>query len=419
MYPRLLEFLRCPKCRGSLVLDPLSRSSVESEEVALGLLHCPGEHWYPVVGGIPRMLPDALEEHWPVLSGLVGSSSSGQVRSLADRRAGNAGQDYDRRTRANYSLEWDHHEIGDRTWSMELEDRVQWFFIDPIRIPKEQLAGKVMLDAGCGNGSQSVAYTEVGLEVVAIDLSSGVEKGYAFRQRRPGARPDRVHFVQGDLQHPPLAAGTFDIIHSAGVLQATSDTEQTFRGLCPLLKPGGSFYVWVLKYESIVTPVVNSIRALTTRVTPPTFAKVAGVMAVPFMGFCRALDALGIRKYPPMSVREAKLGLMDIFGSPYAHYHSYEELSGWYRSEGFVDMWPCNHDRRGFGICGRRPPDRPDDGQRNDTSVQGTQSSTSPGALPGLSLDQGNEVIAQAQRPTNAEVSGVAVDPVVPTVGGT
>ena len=29
-----------------------------------------------------------------------------------------------------------------------------------------------MLDAGCGNGSQSVAYTALGLEVIAVDLSS-------------------------------------------------------------------------------------------------------------------------------------------------------------------------------------------------------------------------------------------------------
>ena len=303
------------------------------------------------------MLPDAMAEHWRTLERLIGGSSSEQVRSLARDGAPSTPESYDTRTRSNYSLEWEHHEVGDRTWSMELDDRVEWFFVDPIRIPREQLAGMTMLDAGCGNGSQSVAYTQLGLEVVALDLSTGLEKGYEFRHRRSKAHPDQVHFVQGDLQHPPLAAGSFDIIHSAGVLQATSDTEATFRGLCPLLKPGGTFYLWVLKYEPIVTPVVNTLRAVTTRLPPPTFAKVAGVMAVPFIGFCRLVDKAKIRKYPPMKVREAKLALMDIFGSPYAHYHSFDEVAGWFRSEQFVDVWPCNDDRRGFGVCGRRAKD--------------------------------------------------------------
>ena len=138
------------------------------------------------------------------------------------------------------------------------------------------------------------------------------------------------------------------------MLHAIDDTEKTFRGLCPLLKPGGTFYVWFYKYEPIVTPIVNTLRAATTRLPAPVFAKVANVMAPPFIGFCWLVDALGVRRYPSMTRREAALALMDIFGAPYAHYHSYPEVAEWYRSEGFVETWPCNDDRRGFGVCGRR-----------------------------------------------------------------
>ncbi len=82
-----------------------------------------------------------------------------------------------------------------------------------------------MLDAGCGNGSQSFAYTEFGLEVVALDLSTGLEKGYAFRQNYEAGKPDKGHFVKADLQNPPLAPASFDIIHSAGVLHHTPNTD--------------------------------------------------------------------------------------------------------------------------------------------------------------------------------------------------
>jgi len=237
---------------------------------------------------------------------------------------------------------------------MELDQRVRGFFLNPIRIPAEELDGMVMLDAGCGNGSQSVAYTEFGLEVIAIDLSSGLDRGHAFRHRRPGARPDRVHFVQADLQSPPLGPDSVDLIHSAGVLHHTPNTERTFRRLAPLVRPGGTFYVWLYAYEPIVTPIVNSLRAVTTRMPPAVFAQVARGLAGAFQLFMRAVDATGVRSYPRLSRREAALALMDIFGAPYAHYHSFPEVARWYAEEGFDEVWDCTPSRRGFGACGRR-----------------------------------------------------------------
>jgi hypothetical protein len=55
-----------------------------------------------------------------------------------------------------------------------------------------------------------------------------------------------------------------------------------------------------------------------------------------------------------MTRREAALALMDIFGAPYAHYHSFAEVSDWFRTEGLDEVWTCNETRRGFGVCGRR-----------------------------------------------------------------
>ena len=189
--------------------------------------------------------------------------------------------------------------------------------------------------------------------MIAVDLSSGLEKGYAYRRLHSGADPTRVHFVQADLQRPPLAPNSVDIIHSAGVLHHTPDTLTTFRALRPLLRPGGTFYIWLYKYEKWVTPIVNSIRVVSTKIPPAGFARIADLMALPFIGFCKTVNALGIREYPKMSQREAALALMDIFGAPYAYYHSYDEVLGWYKVAGFGDVWPCNDGRRGFGVCGR------------------------------------------------------------------
>ena len=354
MYLSLLEFLRCPSC--DCVLD-LESFAASVDDVSEGILYCREAHFFPVVAGVPRFLPDSLEEHWPGLARLIPSPPPEPLRPLLslndETRAMVATFGHDRRTQANFSLEWQHHKVGDRTWSMELEDRVECFFLDPIRIPREELAGKLVLDAGCGNGSQSVAYTEFGCEVIAVDLSSGLLHGHNFRNRYPRAEASKVHFIQADLQHPPLATGIFDVIHSAGVLHHTPDTRHTFDRLAPLLKPGGTFYVWLYKYEPYVTPLVNTIRRFTTPIPAREFARIAQIIAVFFQGFCLTVNALGIRAYARLSRREATLALMDIFGAPYAHYHSDKEVSEWYRAHGAVEVWGCNDGRRGFGICGR------------------------------------------------------------------
>lgn len=359
MYTRLLNFLCCPQCQGDLEVFPLTAANAPAdsdEEISEGLLYCERAHWFPVVRGIPRMLPDALAEHWETVKPLLPHPLPPVLHPVMEAARIFAGRvNYDRQTRENFSHEWDNHDLGGSTWGMKLSDRVEWFFLNPLRIPVEELKGKVMLDAGCGNGSQSVAYTALGLEVIAVDLSSGLEHGQAFRHKHAGANPARVHFVQANLQQPPLKAATLDIIHSAGVLHHTPDTLQTFRALRPLLKPRGTFYVWLYKYEKLVTPVVDTLRAVTTRVPPRQFARVADLLAVPFIGFCKAVNGLGVRKYPVMSRREAALALLDIFGAPYAYYHTFAEVAAWYEAAGFTEVWPCNDDRRGFGVCGRLP----------------------------------------------------------------
>lgn len=351
MRERLLELLRCPNCAEVFELIAFEK---EGAEIESGLLSCATPHYFPVYRGVPRMLPNSLSDYWPELKAAVPDPVPSAVAALLERgQFSAAGESFDTRTKANFSNEWDNHDIGGKTWTMELEDRVQWYFLDSIRIPKEDLEGKIMLDAGCGNGSQSVAYTQFGLEVVAVDLSTGLEKGEEFRKIYKAARPENVHFVQADLQKPPFAPDSFDIIHSAGVLHHTPNTLTTFRRLRPLLKSGGTFYVWLYKFEKFVTPVVNSMRAITTRIPSTVFARVADITAVPFIGFCWSVNKLGLRRYETPNRREAALAVHDIFGAPYAHYHNFEEVSGWYRDAGFEEIWGCNDDRRGFGVCGR------------------------------------------------------------------
>ncbi|HEX2184814.1 MAG TPA: class I SAM-dependent methyltransferase [Chloroflexota bacterium] len=356
MHLRLLQLLRCPDCQQGFSLSaPLEPPG--SPEVRTGLLACPNQHQFPVVAGIPRIFPGALAAHRRDLQPLL------QALATAVAPGGSQAADI-RRTRESFSREWANHRLGDRTWYLDLEARVQGTFLDALRIPPCELRHKTVLDAGCGNGSQSVAYGQHVAEVIAIDLSSSVELGQALLQQWPGARQDRVHFIQADLRQAPLSPGSVDIIHAAGVLHHTPDTYASFKALLPLLRPGGTFYVWVYRYEPWVTPLLRLLRAVTTRIPVVLLDRLSRLLAVPFIGFTMALDALGLRAYPRIRRREAALALMDIFGPPYAHYHSPAEVTGWFQAHGFTQVWSCDHSRRGFAVCGRLADREPIQPQR-------------------------------------------------------
>ncbi len=323
MLARLLDLLVCPQCQGGLALAEAVGDS--RDEIESGRLDCPNKHRYAVAGGIPRLLP-------------AGSDSR------LDR------------VRESFSREWTNHELGMRTWYLDLDTRVRGTFVEALGIPAEDLATKRVLDAGCGNGTQSVAFTEFAAEVVALDLSTGLELGQAFRDRWPRGRRDAVHFVQGDVARPPLPPGSVDVVYSFGVLHHTPDTRASFSALVPLLRPGGTCYIWVYRYEPFWTPLIRLLRAVTTRVPVALLDRLTRVLAVPFIAFTIAATATGVRTYPRIDRREAALALMDIFAAPYAHHHCPAEVRGWFAAAGFTDVRECNHARRGFAVVGRLTP---------------------------------------------------------------
>lgn len=325
LHKRLLDLLCCPECGGRFAL----RESQEPGESASGLLVCGNQHAFPVVDGIPRVYP--------------GAAGPGEERRADDER-----------TRHSFGREWAHHRLGDPTWYMDTSFRVGASFLHPLRIPPEELATKTVLDAGCGNGSQSVAYADHAAEVIAIDLSSGVELGQALAEQLPGARTGQVHFVQADLHHAPLPPKSVDIVHAHGVLHHTPDTRASLRKLVALLRPGGTCYVW-LYTDGFVTPLVRALRRVTTRMPLAVLDQCSRLLA-PFMVLAVAmLNRSGLRSLPPMTRRAAALTLLDVFGPPYMHHHTAPEVMGWFSELGFGEVWSCLHSRRGFAVCGRLP----------------------------------------------------------------
>ena len=98
------------------------------------------------------------------------------------------------------------------------------------------VAGKRVLDAGCGVGKYAELLLEAGAIVVAIDANARM---LALARRRLGSKP--VELIQANLERKLdfLADSSFDVVLCALVLDYVFDWHQAFSEFSRVLKPGG------------------------------------------------------------------------------------------------------------------------------------------------------------------------------------
>ncbi len=95
----------------------------------------------------------------------------------------------------------------------------------------ESLAGKQLLDVGCGSGQDAAIYTKKGAKVYGIDIS---EKQVAIAKNR-----ECGSFSVGGMNELPYEANTFDIITSYYALQASDWVPDALSEMVRVTKPNG------------------------------------------------------------------------------------------------------------------------------------------------------------------------------------
>ncbi len=95
----------------------------------------------------------------------------------------------------------------------------------------DSLAGKQLLDVGCGSGQDAAAYAENGAKVYGIDVS---EKQIALAKDR-----ECGSFSVGSMNELPYEANTFDIITSYYALQASDRVPEALNEMVRVTKSKG------------------------------------------------------------------------------------------------------------------------------------------------------------------------------------
>jgi 2-polyprenyl-6-hydroxyphenyl methylase/3-demethylubiquinone-9 3-methyltransferase len=97
--------------------------------------------------------------------------------------------------------------------------------------------GRVVVDLGCGGGLLAVPLAAAGARVIGVDLARQALRE-ALARREPGFQP-----VAGDLQAPPVAAASADVVLLADVLEHVEDHAAVVSAAAALLRPGGHLFV--------------------------------------------------------------------------------------------------------------------------------------------------------------------------------
>jgi 2-polyprenyl-3-methyl-5-hydroxy-6-metoxy-1,4-benzoquinol methylase/uncharacterized protein YbaR (Trm112 family) len=171
-----------------------------------------------------------------------------------------------------------------------------------------------VLEVGCGTGQlTNFLGISPGREVYGSDMClNSLRLAKSFRDKS-GIR--NSNFVQMNLFKPAFRPSTFDIVISNGVLHHTNDPLGGFRSISRLVKPGGC----------IVIGLYNRIGRLTTDARRLLF-RISG-------GRLLKLDA-HMRNENYNEARK-RAWFMDQYKHPQESKHSYDEVIGWFESNGF------------------------------------------------------------------------------------
>lgn len=100
-----------------------------------------------------------------------------------------------------------------------------------------EVAGRRVLDAGCGTGYFSRMLAARGATVAGLEPAGGLVR-YAAGKETGGGGP-RVRYLQADLCALPGLAGAFDVVVSSMVLMGVPDWRAALAGCVTALAPGG------------------------------------------------------------------------------------------------------------------------------------------------------------------------------------
>lgn len=134
---------------------------------------------------------------------------------------------------------WRESELG------RITDRIEEELILDLIGP---VAGKRLLDVGCGDGVLSVRLAQAGADVTGLDNEPRM---LVAARRRANETGLQISFVDGTAQALPMDECSFDIVVAVTVLCFVAEPDRAFHEMARVLRPGGRLVIGELgRYSS-------------------------------------------------------------------------------------------------------------------------------------------------------------------------
>jgi SAM-dependent methyltransferase/uncharacterized protein YbaR (Trm112 family) len=328
--------------------------------VETAVLLCPScRAWFPVVRGLPVLLPYATMAHAQFAREVGPRLPAGYAAPGGSAAPG------ERLVMTSFSTEWATYRYDGVIWEMNYAHHEERFLRE-LGVSAHTATG-LFLELGCGLGVTTfLAQRNFRTDAVGVDLSLAAMRATAQFRTNPF-----VHFVQASVFGLPFERQTFQLVYTHGVLHHTYSTERAFKALAECCQPGGVLYVWVYGPGSVGDNVFRRMLYIAERmirwtlnrsgpwVTTPTVR----LIAFGYLAYNRSRHWCNPR-IAAYNYERAVHAARDRFTPEYAHRHDSQEVGRWFAAAGYesievVDwrtMPAADHEdyRRNTGVRGRR-----------------------------------------------------------------
>jgi len=161
----------------------------------------------------------------------------------------------DRKTAEAFAKSWTHLPAGSIYTFEQFED-----WLAPLR--RDDVAGKSVLELGCGNGSLLVHLVKwQPSQITGVDLGESTE---AARRNMGDTGYENYKIEQADLS--TFSSSGFDVVLCIGVLHHLAEPTTGFDSMIANVKPAGRFHCWVYAREgnNSVIRFVDPLRRFTS-----------------------------------------------------------------------------------------------------------------------------------------------------------
>ncbi len=372
MKEKALDILRCPDLKTDLKLQVFSSEQLTDfsgksyTDINEGLLINQNNVAYPIIGGVPRLIEGALFFNKEFIK-----KWQNELKKLTIKieEPSEEFKKFLLPTLKRFETEWQEHDLEQKTWGLEQQQRIDCF-LTYMNFTREEVKGKLILDAGAGTGQLTCSYATLGCEVVGVDLSPAIVRGWKNRKKWAGNYSSNVTLIQADIMHLPFKPNTFDGISSLGVLHHTPDTKAAFNAITPFVKPGGTIGVWVYRknetdYNLPLIPFITAkwlsldyqkLRTVTPKLPPKLLYNLLFIY-VSWFQLAYKINALLRGKKHNQTIKERVTSLFDSLAPPYVWKHEPEEVINWFKQAGFYTVaentLPMDA-AIGINICGKK-----------------------------------------------------------------